>query len=546
MGRSLTMPGSALTARPRMSSMAGLVRMIDRCPTCEAPLTEGLCLTCDVAEEPSPEVEVESDDPMIGRLIADRYEIRSLHSTGGTARIYRGVQRSLDRDVIIKVIRPELLAQDDLTAEEAVSRFMVEARAASRLNHPNVVSVHDFGQTSAADGGQLFMVMEYLAGADLRTVHHRDPDLPFARVAELLKQTLSALGEAHHLGMAHRDVKPENIIIETTRAGNDLVKVIDFGLAKLNALQSVTRAGQTLGTPHYMAPEQIAGAALGSGDLYAVGVILFELLTGQVPFDGSNPVEILRKHIRAPRPDPREVAPHRDIPPALASVCVRAMHIDPAQRWADAESLSAAIVGAVGAGLSSGSMPDVGPARSSIPPTVPRPSAPSPPLPPRPEGAAEAARLAAELGLGELRASPAPDFETFLLVEECAAARAAVGDDEGVVAILEAAMEGGRALLRQGDLENGSSACTVFGTKLGAALRGLERFDEALAVLEESLDLTGPADRPRALVLEELARVAGSLGHLRDAAAWRGQALAIARKIGDRELVLRLVAAARE
>jgi hypothetical protein len=115
-----------------------------------------------------------------------------------------------------------------------------------------------------------------------------------------------------------------------------------------------------------------------------------------------------------------------------------------------------------------------------------------------------------------------------------------------VVAILEAAMEGGRALLRQGDLESGSSACTVFGTKLGAALRALDRFDEALAVLQESLDLTGPVDRPRALVLEELARAAGSLGHLRDAVAWRQQALAIARKIGDRDLVARLVAAARE
>jgi serine/threonine-protein kinase len=870
--------------------------MIDRCPTCDAPLTDGLCLTCDVAEEQVVELEVAEDDPMIGKIIADRYEIRGLHSTGGMARIYRGVQRSLDREVIIKVIRPELLAQDDLTAEEAVSRFMVEARAASRLNHPNVVSVYDFGQTSAADGGQLFMVMEYLAGADLWTVHHRDLDIPFTRIADILKQALSALGEAHHLGMAHRDVKPENIIIEATRAGNDLVKVIDFGLAKLNALQSVTRVGQTLGTPHYMAPEQISGAALGSGDLYAVGVILFELLTGEVPFDGSNPVEILRKHIAAPRPDPREVAPQRNIPLALANVCMRAMHVDPAQRWPDAESLAAAIQRAAGAGLSRGSLPDIGPSRGSAPPLPPRkPSAdrpsvaPRPPAmtPARPEGAAnapllgreadlafarttlagrrrwiaitggagagrsrllrevaavadqggalvvsarsgparhrelrtsglqrlicaltampaseprlasgaeagrdadaaaglravfagdlgqrdraavrgalaaafawaarhaaerapggrvvlalddadrldnaslralvdgfarapaagffvvatseepvgpadaaarrieglgaahaaqlgdwlgcpreataarraegaveplwlelvrrfrldggapiparlvdlvqlgfrglspaqrrllvavaviggaapadlrgiarredldgglgplvdagvlevdeqgeiwvtheilarvalgltpgqalaqlhgaEAARLASMPALAEPRAYHAargvPDFETFLLVEECAAARAAVGDDAGVVAILEAAMEGGRALLRQGDLESGSSACTVFGTKLGAALRALDRFDEALAVLQESLDLTGPVDRPRALVLEELARAAGSLGHLRDAVAWRQQALAIARKIGDRDLVARLVAAARE
>jgi serine/threonine-protein kinase len=320
------------------------------CSSCGGPLTDGLCPSCDITGESDDEIEVDvvvgDEDPLIGRVIADRYEIRSLHGTGGMARIYRAVQRSLGREVVVKVINPELLAQDETTAEESVTRFMVEAQAASKLNHPNVVSVFDFGRTSRAEGGLLFLVMEFLAGKDLWTVHREDPNIPIPRIANILRQVLAALGEAHYLGIAHRDIKPENIVVEPTRSGRDLVKVIDFGLAKLGA-RSVTRAGQTVGTPSYMAPEQIAGSALGSSDLYAVGVILYELLTGQLPFDGT-PLQILRQHLTQPRPDPRSVAPNRGIPAALAAVCVRAMDIDPARRWPDAESLSEAIVRAAG------------------------------------------------------------------------------------------------------------------------------------------------------------------------------------------------------
>jgi serine/threonine-protein kinase len=860
--------------------------MSDLCSTCASPLVEGFCPSCDVADVEfsvdQPASVQEPADPLIGRVIADRYEIRALHGTGGMARIYRAVQRSLEREVVIKVINPDLLAQDELTAEEATARFMVEAQAASRLNHPNVVSVFDFGQTAPSEGGLLFLVMEYLTGRDLWTIHHEDLAMPFPRIANILQQTLSALGEAHYVGMAHRDVKPENILLETTRSGRDLVKVIDFGLAKLHALQSVTRVGQTLGTPHYMAPEQIAGAALGSADLYAVGIILFELLTGELPFDGATPIEILKKHLEAPRPDPRDVAPHRNIPAALASVCMRAMHVDPQQRWPDAESLSAAIVRAVGstewASRASTRPPAPGGERAIARMTAPvRPIGGDAPLfgrdaelrwadeilsrrgraqainlhgptgvgrsrllreiataaedagahvvrargagSPRREvsyaglreivasltrlgkkearlttgqeagrdadaamglrivfgghdpgagadtrrrvaaafawamsralaqasGAsvvlaiddadqldrasrlalrdglaiatasnvslvatsaapldfppdrtrlraigglamADAAKLAEWLGsppgivlggrrggtieplflellrrwkldgappparlndlvelglrglspsqrrlllafaitgaespdelgslarrqdvdtalgplidsgllhddgqgsiriaheifsvlaigtapgaavaqlhaaaadaragapdLGELRAHHAvrgsPDFETFLLVEECAAARTRAGDDEGAVEMLHSGLLAGRRLLQHGDLESGGSAVVVFGQKLGAALRALERYSEAIGALRECLDLVGPRERGRAVLLEELSRAAGSQGMLREAAVWRNDALTIARQIGDAELVRRLVALARE
>jgi serine/threonine-protein kinase len=947
--------------------------MSEHCPSCGEPVAPGSCPVCDgwdpVKTEPP-----SAEDPLIGRVFADRYEIRKLHGAGGMARVYRAVQKSLEREVVVKVISPELLEQGELTSEEVIARFFIEAQAASKLNHPNVVSVFDFGRTSAADGGLLFLVMEYLTGPDLYTALQQQPVMPIARVASILTQTLAALGEAHYLGIVHRDIKPENILLEPTRGGRDLVKVIDFGTAKLGGLQSVTRVGQTVGTPHYIAPEQIEGSALGSADLYAVGIILFELLTGQLPFDGSNAIEILRKHLSAERPDPRTVAPDRDIPAALAEVCMRAIHVDPQQRWATAEGLSQAIARA--AGTVEWSSRVVGPAVSMLPPSpsmlppaplaVPRPApapsfggaptagppsvapAPSkpalasrlpPPLPrtdpagppprhgvqdgrstapavplsraetpsirppaellastrppaapasaktsapfgreadvawadeilsakargacvgvvggagsgrswllreiatraerrgarvvrahaeptprrevsyegirrivaalvqlpeaevglttgheagrdaaaalglraifaaghdteaaPDPEQAraaaasalrwaarravdasaggrvllavddadrldnaslsalldgletldaprfsvattsqvalalpaersphrtlaglspAEAARFLEQLGgprgalagrtaeveplyvetlhrwrlsdapghvprrlvdlvaaglrglvpaqrrlllavavtgggtpdelsvvarkedleravdplvaagilevddadelrvahevfavvalattpieavtqlheaaaeslaarpeLGELRAWHAvrgrPDFETFLLVEECAALRTRLGDELGAAEILQAALVAGRTMIRHGDVEEGGSACVVFGQKLGAVLRGLGRFEEAIDVLRESLAATRPDDAVRARILEELARSGGSLGRRAEAEAWRREALAIARRLDDRALVQRLVALTRE
>ena len=169
--------------------------------------------------------------------------------------------------------------------------------------------------------------------------------LALPRIAENLGQTLAALGEAHHVGITHRDVKPENILIETRRDDSHLVKVIDFGIARIGGDPRRTQAGRVFGTPWYMAPEQASGAAVGpSADLYAVGVMLFEMLTGVVPFDDEVPASILLKQLTAPRPDPRVIAPDRKIPDALAEVCLKALSIDPEQRFTDAETFAAAIV----------------------------------------------------------------------------------------------------------------------------------------------------------------------------------------------------------
>ncbi len=278
-------------------------------------------------------------DPLIGRTIADRYEVLELLREGGMSRVYRAVQRSLVRPVALKIVEPSKLP--GVFLEEVTARFMREARTASQLNHPNVVSIFDFGRAivEGIDGEWiLFLAMEVLTGPSLGQVLARGDELPFARIAEILRHTLAALGEAHHMGITHRDVKPDNIVFD-----RDRVKVIDFGIARVEAAKRLTDAGRVMGTPHYVAPESVDGVTGPSVDLYAVGVILFELLTGRVPFDHKSAVEVVRMHMREPRPDPRVVAPHRRIPPALAEVCMRAMAFDPIARYADAEALAQAI-----------------------------------------------------------------------------------------------------------------------------------------------------------------------------------------------------------
>ncbi len=312
------------------------------CFVCGSALSAGrFCPACG-SEQPDPTTVPIEVDPFIGRTISDRYEVTELINIGGMGRVYKAQHSALGRTVAIKFIHPHLL-----TAEEIVTRFMVEAQTASRLNHPNVVSIFDFGRTPASEGGHLFLVMEYLAGPDLSTVlHSGGPPMKLQRIADVLCQTLAALGEAHHLGITHRDVKPENIILEPKRSGGDQIKVIDFGIAKLGGARRLTAAGQIVGTPYYMAPEQASGAKeIGPGvDLYAVGVILFELLTGQLPFDGATPDAVMIQQLSAPRPDPRDVAPDRKIPAALAAVVRRAIDIDPAKRFTSAEDLAKAIV----------------------------------------------------------------------------------------------------------------------------------------------------------------------------------------------------------
>lgn len=273
----------------------------------------------------------------MGRTLPGGYTVLELVGVGGMGRVYRAEQQALGRTVAVKIIHSHLLSD-----ESASARFITEARAASQLNHPNSVGVIDFGHT---DDGLLYLVMEFLRGRDLARVVNESGLLPLKRLIDVVRQVLAALGEAHDLGIVHRDLKPENIILEPKRGGGDFVKVVDFGLAKVRAERSVTKPGIVCGTPDYMAPEQGRGDPIdGRSDLYAVGVILFLMLTGKLPFEGDSPTQVVLLHLTMPPPDPRQVAPHRSIPDKLASVCLKALSKDPDQRFFNADDFSGSLL----------------------------------------------------------------------------------------------------------------------------------------------------------------------------------------------------------
>jgi len=332
--------------------------MATSCTRCGSPLIGGrFCMECGAEMTSTGSREA---DPCVGRLLGDRYEVGELIGVGGMGRIHRGLQRSLDRPVAIKFIHPHLM-----TSAMAVSRFLLEARAASRLSHPNVVNVFDFGRTDPDEGGELYLVMELLSGSNLAKVMEREGPLPLERIANILRQTLLALSVAHRHGITHRDVKPENIFLERHYGDVDHIKVIDFGIASMGE-EHVSTSGQLLGTPAYMAPEQVLGEPVGPfTDVYAVGVILFELLVGRLPFEGATS-KICVSQASAPRPNPRALATHMEVPEEVARICMRAMAIKPAHRYPDAEAFAEALVHAASSRLSAYDIP-----RSSVPPKPP-------------------------------------------------------------------------------------------------------------------------------------------------------------------------------
>lgn len=278
-------------------------------------------------------------DPLLGRTIGGAYTLQELIGVGGMGRVYRAEQMALGRTVAIKVIHPHLLGD-----QQIVARFYNEARAASCLNHPNSVSIIDFGR---ADDGILYLAMEHLDGKNLALVVHEHGALALTRVCRILDGVLGALGEAHALGVVHRDLKPENVIMKPLRSGGDLVKVVDFGLATIlegDGRTSVTAAGMVCGTPDYMPPEQGRGDPVdGRGDVYALGVVLFELITHRLPFQDETPTRVVLRHINDPVPDPATVAPHRNIPPDLAAIAMRAMAKSPDDRFQTAEEMQVAL-----------------------------------------------------------------------------------------------------------------------------------------------------------------------------------------------------------
>lgn len=258
-----------------------------------------------------------------------RYEVLGELGRGGMGRVLHARDRVLAREVAIKVLA------DHCAADESYrQRFLQEARSAASLNHPRIVQIYEYG----SDAGCTYLVMEYVDGESLKAAMARRGRYSERRAAELAGEACRALGAAHARGLVHRDVKPDNMML--TRDG--AFKLVDLGLAKhLEAEDGSTATGRTLGTPHYIAPEQILGAKVVDhrADIYSLGASLYCLATGSVPFDGTSGAHIMARHLNDPLPDPRRLVP--DLTPAFCHTVSRAMAKDPAHRHRDTEELGA-------------------------------------------------------------------------------------------------------------------------------------------------------------------------------------------------------------
>ncbi len=265
---------------------------------------------------------------MIGRLIGGRYRLIAPLGEGGMATLWRAMDEQLDREVAVKLLRPQFGNDPGFAA-----RFKQEARSAGSLSHPNIVSVYDYG-TDAETGGQ-FIVMQLIDGQDLAAILEKNGPLKVDDAVRIAIGVASALEAAHRRGIVHRDVKPGNILIDHD------VKVTDFGIARAVAEASMTVTGTTLGSVHYFSPEQARGDEVtGQSDVYALGIVLYEMLTGRRPFEGDSAAGVALKRLTE---DPLPPTVHGPVPPGLSAIVMRALERDPANRFPDAGAFAEAL-----------------------------------------------------------------------------------------------------------------------------------------------------------------------------------------------------------
>jgi serine/threonine protein kinase len=324
-----------------------------------------------MAEEPGRAVPDDAPaDRRIGQLLQERYRITGHIAAGGMGRVYRAERVGLGRVVAIKFLHASMARDPQIQM-----RFEIEAKAMSRLSHPNCVGVLDFGVDDLP-----YVVIDYVQGSPLDAVLEKGP-LPARRAVKIVRQVLSALAHAHSHGIVHRDIKPENIVLERTPGLDDHVRILDFGLAKLMGSDLGLTVGVAVGTPNYMAPEQMSeGPIDGRADLYATGIVLFELLTGRKPFQSEDLGEIFLRHLGTPPPKLREIAPDRHFSPGLEAVILRAMAKRPADRYESAEAMTTALDEVPEAFGTPGPEAVLGHvAKTPRPGTTPRPVAPASP-----------------------------------------------------------------------------------------------------------------------------------------------------------------------
>lgn len=270
---------------------------------------------------------------MIGKLLGNRYEVLEQLGGGGMSIVYKAKDTFLNRLVTIKILRPEYVTDKDF-----IRRFRREAQAVASLSHPNIVNIHDVGQENETQ----YLVMEYVDGDNLKNYLKAHPDLPLDKIVNIARQICDALQHAHENNIVHRDVKPHNILITK----NERVKLTDFGIALEASTGTITNTDTIVGSVHYISPEQAKGEVAGpQSDIYSLGVVLYEMLTGELPFKGDSPVAVALKHVQEQPKLPSEINPR--VPRQLERVVMKAMHKSVEQRYQTATQFSADLLEAV-------------------------------------------------------------------------------------------------------------------------------------------------------------------------------------------------------
>ncbi|HEX8107914.1 MAG TPA: serine/threonine-protein kinase, partial [Kofleriaceae bacterium] len=305
------------------------------CPRCGTANAGGarFCGVCGAAmasTEPATRSGAAPGDPMIGREIAGRYRVLAKLGEGGMGAVFRAEQISLKRTVAVKLLRPDVSAAPTL-----LRRFNAEAELVAKLSHPNTVNIYDFGQER---DGTLFIAMELIDGRSLRQAIQREAPMPLPRALAIAAQIAASLADAHGHAIIHRDLKPDNVMLQDRGRDRDVVRVLDFGIAKLRddtraTHAAMTQQGDMLGTPQYMAPEQIRAEPIdGRTDIYALGCLLYEMVTARLPHQAETVLAMLSKHLMEPAVPPSQRRPDLGIPAAADALILGAMAKDPRAR----------------------------------------------------------------------------------------------------------------------------------------------------------------------------------------------------------------------
>lgn len=290
------------------------------------------------------------DDDLVGHIFVGRYQIEKLIASGTMGRVYLGTQLRLERPVAIKILKQS--GRGTVLDERFAKRFCREASVASQLAHPNIVSIYDYGET---DDGRLFMAMEMIEGVPLDALIREEAPLTIERTLGIIIQIARALRRAHAAGVVHRDLKPANVVVKTDEEGFDFVKVLDFGLVKLFSPEEsgvstafdedhLTRPGNMVGTPDYVSPEQALGDEVdGRTDIYSLGVLMFQMIAGRLPFIGTSIIELVKHHLESKIPSINDVAPGVECPEDVEEIIFKAMSKLRDDRYASMDELLGAL-----------------------------------------------------------------------------------------------------------------------------------------------------------------------------------------------------------